>query len=336
MGHRETAYDYECGCYRERTDMGTAYSHADRYTDPNELGKFRGWSSPSWIDSSHTAVFDPAALGAASGSPNVAFHELGHADAGAEDDLGHVYGLLDDEDAPSIQFGAMTRAGDKFAGAEDVPALRLRFYALPGLPRPGMANYDAQYRCQLEDPPGGHFDALSWAPDGSALAYAAGGDIYVVTVGDLRGGCTVGTPAKLVSGATSPSWGPAAAGPGATPAPGARLRLRRRGARRRRAPCRRPPRRPAAPRGGLRHGLRVRVTRPPQDASGSPSPAAGARCATAGAASRGAGSRVVTVRFARSARRSLRHAHTLSATLSVQWSSGGSTAAAKLHVTVPK
>src|SRR4051794_5262544 len=32
--HRETAYDYECGCYRDRTEMGTAYSHADRYTDP--------------------------------------------------------------------------------------------------------------------------------------------------------------------------------------------------------------------------------------------------------------------------------------------------------------
>src|SRR4051794_1267058 len=211
---RDSAYDYGCGCYVDQTALGTAYSYADRYTDPNELGKFRGWSPPSWTDAHHPAVFDPAALGADSGSPNVAFHELGHADPGSEDDLGHVFGLLEDADAPSIQFGAMTRAGNKFAGAEDIPALRLRFYALPGVPRPGMPNYDAQYRCQLTDPPGGHFDALSWAPDGTSLAYSAGGDIYVVSVGNLAGGCTVGHPVKVISGATSPSWGPAAVAPG--------------------------------------------------------------------------------------------------------------------------
>src|SRR4051812_11909600 len=60
---RETSYDYECGCYPEATELGPASPRAARYTAPNELGKSRGWSSPSWIDDRHTAVFDPAALG---------------------------------------------------------------------------------------------------------------------------------------------------------------------------------------------------------------------------------------------------------------------------------
>jgi hypothetical protein len=214
-----SSYDYQCGCPTATTDFATAYTYSDRYTDPNALGKFRSWSWPSWIDSSHTAVFNPGAGSISPNTPDVAFHELGHANPSSEDDLAHLYKLFSDPDAPTLRFGEMTRAGDKLAIAEDVPAIKLRLYATPGRPSPGGANYDVAYRCQLENPPGGRFSSLSWSPDGSSLAYEAGADIYVVHVGDISQGCgQLGAAQKIVSAGTSPSWGPADV-PTTVPAP---------------------------------------------------------------------------------------------------------------------
>ena len=108
-------------------------------------------------------------------------------------------------------FGDITRAGDKLAVGEDgFDATRtIRLYAIAG--RPPYSDGAPAFRCRLENPPGDGFRSVSWSPDGQALAYQAGADIYTVRVGDLAGGCAaLGTPRLLVSGGTSPSWGPAA------------------------------------------------------------------------------------------------------------------------------
>ena len=57
-----------------------------------------------------------------------------------------------------------------------------------------------------EDIVAGH---VSWSPDGQALAYQAGGNIYTVHVGSIANGCSsLGAPRLLVRSGTSPSWGP--------------------------------------------------------------------------------------------------------------------------------
>ena len=181
--------------------------------------------------------------------------------------------MLDDPAAPYIDFGAMTRAGDKLAAAEGTPpaATRIRFYRVEG---------DAvTYRCELT---GARYDALSWAPDGSALAYEASGGIYIVPVGDLSSGCT-GTPVRIASG-QAPSWGPAPvpAELAARPVAGQRLR------------------------GALARGLRVSVDVPLGGRVTARAVVDGRRVATASATPRRSGTLTLRLRFTRAARERLR------------------------------
>ena len=132
-------------------------------------------------------------------------HLPGQSGAGDED-VAHAGRILDDPSAPYIDFGAMTRRADKLAAAEGTPphATRIRLYHVGGLGPLGTPP-SVTYRCELT---GARYESVSWAPDGSALAYEAAGSIYVVRVGDLSSGCPLGTPVRVAAGHT-PSWGPA-------------------------------------------------------------------------------------------------------------------------------
>jgi len=186
-----------------------SYSFADRYTPPGVLGLVKGWDNPAWIDNSHTMAFNPGADGFPDGV-NVAYHELGHADRDAADDMRHAYTWFDDPTASYMVFGDITRGGDKLAVGEDgfAATRTIRLYSVAA--SPPFTDDAPAYRCSLDDPHGDGYESVSWSPDGQTLAYQAAGNIYTVRVGDIAGGCgELGSPRLLITGGTSPSWGPA-------------------------------------------------------------------------------------------------------------------------------
>jgi hypothetical protein len=91
-----------------------------------------------------------------------------------------------------------------------------------------------------------------------------------------------------------------------------------------------------APRLGaaLRHGLRVRVTAPAAGRVRITLARRGRTLATGASAPRAADPRVVTVRFTRHARHTLRRAHALSGMLTVAWRGAGHSATARLPVSL--
>lgn len=193
------------------TDGATAYTYADRYTPPRELGIVKGWFNPSWLGSGTTVSFAPGVGGYADGPTTVVYHQLGHADPNASDDLANSYTWFSDEAALESIFGEVSRGGDKLAiGAGGIAtAHSIRLYAVPAPPpiSPGAAL--PEFRCELTGAPG-DYESLSWSPDGRSLAYAAGGSVYVVAIGDIASGCAgLGQPRLLARGGESPSWGPA-------------------------------------------------------------------------------------------------------------------------------
>ena len=292
FGHQQTSCD-PVGCTGE-VQLGTAYTRVDAYTPPESLGNIREWTRPSWLQSGETLQFSPGSGYISESTPNVIRHRPGQPGAGDED-VAHAGRVLDDPAAPYIDFGAMTRAGDKLAAAEGTPpaATRIRFYRVEG---------DAvTYRCELT---GERYDALSWAPDGSALAYEAGGSISVVPVGDLTSGCA-GTPVRIASG-QAPSWGPAPmpAALAAHPVPGQRLR------------------------DALTRGLRVAVDVPLGGRVSARATVGGRSVASGSATPRRAGTLTLRLRFTRAARERLRGRRAVP--LRVTVAAAGATASARV------
>jgi hypothetical protein len=202
------------------TEGGVSYTMADHATGERELGVVKGWHNPAWIDDTHVMAFDPGAgaLGQ-DGITDVVFHELGHADPAADDDMAHVYHWFSDPDAAYPQFGAISRRGDRLAIGEGgfVTTESLRLYTVPATPpAPASQSSAPQIACRLENDDQA-YQNVSWSPDGTQLAYESGGSIYVVSVADLSAGCSaVGAPRLLAAGGSSPSWGPADVGAGQT------------------------------------------------------------------------------------------------------------------------
>ena len=131
-------------------------------------------------------------------------------DPTATDDMHHAYTWFDDPAASYIVFGDITRRGDKLAVGEDgfAATRTIRLYSIRA--RPPYKDDSPTSQCRLGNPPGAGYESVSWSPDGQSLAYQAGGNIYTVHVGAIAGGCSsLGKPQLLVTGGSSPSWGPA-------------------------------------------------------------------------------------------------------------------------------
>ena len=116
-----------------RVEGMTSYSYVNRYTAPGVLGLIKGWDNPAWIDSRHTMAFNPGADSFPEGI-NVAYHELGHADPNALDDMHHAYTWFDDPDASYIVFGDITGNGAKLAVGEGGFAGTRRFASTRSAP----------------------------------------------------------------------------------------------------------------------------------------------------------------------------------------------------------
>jgi hypothetical protein len=193
---------------------------------------------------------------------------------------------------------------------------------MPGGPAPGN---------MASPPPPHHGDdhgltTPTFAPDGTRAAWDEADGIKVVTVPDFGAGCTTAgaspTAELLIPGGQQPDWGPADVPPASTVGPGgggAALAAKARRARLGKA---------------LRRGLKVRVSAP-ADGRVRITARRGARKVAAGGRAVKAGAGAVTLRFTKSARRSLRQSRRVKLRLRVAFTpESGATQRTSLKVTL--
>jgi hypothetical protein len=107
----------------------------------------------------------------------------------------------------------LTPAGDKLVALRGFSGETIRFYDTRS-GRPVVS------QCALGQPVGGSAADPTWAPDGSAVAWAEGDGIWSTPVGALDSvDCSWGRPHRIIAGASQPDWGPADVTPAASKTP---------------------------------------------------------------------------------------------------------------------
>lgn len=175
-----------------------------------QLGFTMFYEKPAWLqDSQHALLNEPLNRLAAQivSSPVGAHHST-------------VTPVFTDSDSkPAGEYysqdvgdAEMTPAGDKLVALRGASEETIRFYDLRS-GRPVVSE------CYLGDPVGGSAADPTWAPDGSAVAWAEGDGIWSTPVGALDStDCSWGKPRLVIPAGSQPDWGPAALAPAATPA----------------------------------------------------------------------------------------------------------------------
>jgi hypothetical protein len=224
---------------------------------------------------------------------------------------------------PGVGGGDITRDQHKLAFQTGENNSTLSVYSLsPGVPtswRDGEDNpaIDPIVCYRYGGPIGGEFGIPSFAPDGGRMAFAVGDGIHVAAVPDFGGGCTTDgatvTPPLVIPGGKEPDWGPADV-PGSRPSPGgggggaggaggqsklivavSRARLEK----------------------ALRNGLKVTVKVPAPGKLSATAARKGKTVATAAKKPVAAGRRTLTLKFGRTARRTLARSRSVRLTLKV-------------------
>src|SRR3954470_6239689 len=213
---------YWIGTWSTWFDYGTSTT----WTDPQDAviwqdtdsGAQRGFTmfyeQPSWLqDSRHALLSQPG--------NRLTAQIVGSAIAASHNDVTHVF--TDNDSKPAGEYYSqdvgdpeLTPAGDKLVALRGPNAQTIRFYDL----RSGRPVVSA---CGLGEPVGGSAADPTWAPDGSAVAWAEGDGIWTTPVGALDStDCSWDEPHRIITGAIQPDWGPTdatASGPKAQPAP---------------------------------------------------------------------------------------------------------------------
>jgi hypothetical protein len=104
-----------------------------------------------------------------------------------------------------LQFGAITRAGDKlaFVATTQNPQDQIRLYQSTGA-YPSAPNA----MCALTGATGGQFSYLSFSRDGSQLAWQDAAGVHISPVSNLSD-CSTITDQLIIPGGTEPFFGPA-------------------------------------------------------------------------------------------------------------------------------
>jgi hypothetical protein len=211
---------YWIGTWSTWFDYGTSTS----WTDPRDaviwqdadsgaqLGFTMFYEKPSWLqDSRHALLSQPG--------NRLAAQIVGSAIAGSHNDVTHVF--TDSDSKPAGEYYSqdvgdpeLTPAGDKLVALRGPNAETIRFYDT----RSGRPVVSA---CGLGEPVGGSAADPTWAPDGSAVAWAEGDGIWTTPVAALDStDCSWAQPHRIIAGASQPDWGPADVTPTASKAPG--------------------------------------------------------------------------------------------------------------------
>jgi hypothetical protein len=221
VGTWSTWFDY--GTNTTWTDPKDAVIWQDADTGA-QLGFTMFYEKPSWLqDSQHALLSQPG--------NRLAAQIVGSAVGGNHNNVTHVF--TDSDSKPAGEYYSQdvgdaeaTRAGDKLVALRGPSAQTIRFYDTRS-GRPVVSE------CYLGNPVGGSAADPTWAPDGSAVAWAEGDGIWSTPVGALDStDCSWGNPHLIIAGATQPDWGPAdamgKAPAGAPPAQQPRAGTRRR------------------------------------------------------------------------------------------------------------
>jgi hypothetical protein len=266
---------------------GTGYSHADRQTAWDEIGKHSGWRYPIWADDDTTVMTDPTHL------PNADFI----VDTISDGPPGMLHAWGTDFGTKHVAEGDVSRDKAKMAFVTGEADEQLTVYRIPAFPttwKDGSAPADTvpQGCFRYGDPVGGKFRNPSFSPDGRQLAWGQGDGIAIAAIPDFAGGCTQegATLGRLViPGGKQPDWGPADVPTGRT---GGALGLRAAGTKLRPA---------------LKRGLTLQVTAPADGKLGAIATKRGKRVAS-GNRSVQRGTASVKLKFTKQARRSLKRA----------------------------
>jgi hypothetical protein len=166
-----------------------------------QLGFTMFYEKPSWLqDSQHALLSQPG--------NRLAAQIVGSAVGASHNEVTPVF--TDSDSKPAGEYYSqdvgdpeLTPAGDKLVALRGAGAETIRFYDTRS-GRPVVSE------CGLGEPVGGSAADPTWAPDGSAVAWAEGDGIWSTPVGALDStDCSWIQPHRIIPGASQPDWGPA-------------------------------------------------------------------------------------------------------------------------------
>lgn len=172
-----------------------------------QLGFTLFYQKPAWLqDSQHALLNEPG--------NRLAAQIVGSAVGGRHNDVTPVF--TDSDSLPAGEYysqdvgdAELTPAADKLVALRGIRQDTIRFYDL-------RSGHPVVSECYLGQPVGGSAADPTWAPDGSAVAWAEGDGIWSTPVGALDSAdCSWGKPHLIIAGASQPDWGVA----DVTPAP---------------------------------------------------------------------------------------------------------------------
>jgi hypothetical protein len=218
VAHLEV-YDPGCDCTVIDTRDVVMASRSDAFTDPNTTGFLGRWGAPSWVGNDRLLVSDGVNVGTwAIGGDHSWFQRW-----------------FDDRQLmAAISALELARDGSRLVvahGDEGGPPTRINLYLTNGPPfTPDGPPYDPfdptrprptppTARCMWERDSA--VSGLTWAPDGSAFAFADGAGVWRVPLPPTFADCGELSGGEMVAPAgTQPHWGAADVEPPPGPRPG--------------------------------------------------------------------------------------------------------------------